>query len=57
MDKEALDTLASKGMQITYTNKSQFIAATSSVRDEFSGTFKDTLDRIKQTAKDIGEEE
>ena len=57
MDKEALDTLASKGMQITYPNKSQFIAATSSVRDEFSGTFKDTLDRIKQTAKDIGEEE
>ncbi|MDY2965365.1 MAG: TRAP transporter substrate-binding protein [Megasphaera massiliensis] len=57
MDKEALDTLASKGMKITYPNKEQFIAATQGVREEFSGAFTDTLNRIKQTAVDIKEGE
>lgn len=57
MDKEALDTLTSKGMKITYPDKKEFIEATEGVREQFGKNYKDTLDRIKEVAQEIREGE
>ena len=46
MDKEAITTLESKGMKVTYPEKERFIAASQGVRDKYGEAYKDILDRI-----------
>jgi TRAP-type C4-dicarboxylate transport system substrate-binding protein len=46
MDKEAISTLESQGMKVTYPEKQEFIDATQSVRDEFGKDYTDILNRV-----------
>lgn len=46
MDKEALDTLQSKGMKITYPDKSELIELTKEVRDIYGADYQEMLDKI-----------
>ena len=50
MEQEALETLQSEGMNITYPDKAEFISATQSVRDEYGKDYADILSRV-ETAK------
>lgn len=47
MEQEALETLQSEGMNVTYPDKSEFITATQSVRDEYGKDYADILSRIE----------
>ena len=46
MDKEAIKTLESKGMVVTYPDKKEFFTATEGVREKYGANFKSTLDQI-----------
>lgn len=48
MDKEAITTLESKGMTVTYPDKTDFIKETQNVRDSYGVDYKETLDRIAE---------
>ena len=50
MDKEAIFTLESKGMNVTYPNKQGFIQKSAIVREKYGATFKDLLDKIQALA-------
>ncbi len=50
MDKEAIVTLESKGMVVTYPDKSGFIEKSQAVRDHYGAAFKDIAERIKALA-------
>ena len=47
MEQEALETLQSEGMNITYPDKAEFISATQSVRDEYGKDYADILSRVE----------
>lgn len=47
MDQEAIRTLESKGMKVTYPDTAPFIVQTQSVREKFGESFKDILARIE----------
>lgn len=46
MDSEAIETLESKGMKITYPDKEELIALTQEVRDTYGADYKETLEKI-----------
>lgn len=46
MESEAIETLESKGMKVTYPDKEELIALTQSVRDTYGKEYQDTLDEI-----------
>lgn len=48
MDEEAIATLESKGMVVTYPDKQPFIEQTESVREKYGAEYMEMLDRIKQ---------
>lgn len=47
MEEEAIATLESEGMSVTYPDKAEFIAATQSVRDEYGKDYADILSRVE----------
>lgn len=47
MDKEAITTLESNGMKVTYPDKQEFINASQSVRDKYGKEFAETLKQIE----------
>ncbi len=47
MDGEAVKTLESHGMTVTYPDKKDFIEATQTIRDQYGAEYKDILERIK----------
>ena len=47
MEQEAMETLQSKGMNITYPDKAEFISTTQSVRDEYGKDYADVLSRVE----------
>lgn len=47
MDTEAITTLESKGMTVTYPDKTELIRETQSVRDTYGADYKETLDKIE----------
>lgn len=51
MDQEVIQTLESKGMEVTYPDKAPFVAQTQSVRERFGENFKDILARIETAGK------
>ncbi|MCR5536297.1 MAG: TRAP transporter substrate-binding protein [Succinivibrio sp.] len=51
MDKEAIANLESKGMKVTYPEKSEFISKTQSVRDKYGASFKEMAEKISALAK------
>ncbi len=51
MDKEAITTLQSKGMTVTYPDKTGFIEKSAKVRETYGSNFKAMLDRIAALAK------
>lgn len=50
MDKEAITTLESKGMVVTYPDKSGFIEKTAEVRARYGANFKEVAERIAALA-------
>lgn len=46
MDEEALETLQSKGMNITYPDKTELIELTQEVRDKYGANYQEILDKI-----------
>lgn len=50
MDKEAISTLESKGMKVTYPNKKGFIEKTQAVRDKYSQNFSELAKEIAALA-------
>lgn len=52
MDKEAIKTLESKGMKVTYPDKAAFISRTQGVRDHYSQNFKELAAQIAALAED-----
>lgn len=46
MNKEAIGTLKSKGMAVTYPDKKPFIEKSKSVRDKYGSRFTDTIAKI-----------
>lgn len=46
MDKEAVLSLASRGMKVTYPDKKPFIERTQGVRDKYGANFKEMAQRI-----------
>lgn len=51
MDKEAITTLESKGMKVTYPDKSGFIEKSAVVRERYGAAFKEVADRIAALAQ------
>ncbi len=51
MDKEAITTLESKGMKVTYPDKSGFIEKSAKVRAHYGASFKEVADRIAALAQ------
>lgn len=47
MDEEAIATLESQGMVVTYPDKAEFIEATQKVRDEYGKDYADILSRVE----------
>lgn len=47
MDSQAIETLESKGMKITYPDKEELIELTQEVRDTYGADYQETLDRIQ----------
>lgn len=47
MDSEAIETLESKGMVVTYPDKQGFIDATQSVRDQYGSEYADIIERVE----------
>ena len=47
MEEEAIATLESEGMTVTYPDKAEFITATQSVRDEYGKDYADILSRVE----------
>jgi tripartite ATP-independent transporter DctP family solute receptor len=47
MDKEAIATLESEGVKVTYPDKQEFIDASQIVRDSYGKEFEDTLKEIE----------
>ncbi len=50
MDKEAIVTLESKGMVVTYPDKTAFIEKSAKVREQYGAAFKNLLDRVAALA-------
>jgi tripartite ATP-independent transporter DctP family solute receptor len=50
MDKEAIVTLESKGMVVTYPDKQGFIEKSAPVREKYGAAFKTLLDRVAALA-------
>lgn len=48
MDQEALKTLESKGMKITYPDKQELIELTQGVRDTYGKDYQETLEKIAE---------
>jgi tripartite ATP-independent transporter DctP family solute receptor len=48
MDKEAVKTLESKGMKVTYPDKQPFVDATEDVRQQYGADYHDLLKRIEK---------
>ncbi len=51
MDKEAIITLESKGMKVTYPDKKGFIEKSAAVRQKYGAAFKEVGDRIAALAE------
>ncbi len=51
MDKEAIVTLESKGMKVTYPDKKGFIEKSAGVRAKYGAAFKEVADRIAALAQ------
>lgn len=47
MDAEAIETLESKGMVVTYPDKQGFIEATQSVRDQYGSEYADIIEKVE----------
>lgn len=47
MDAEAIETLESKGMVVTYPDKQGFIDATQSVRDQYGSEYAEIIERVE----------
>lgn len=47
MDAEAIETLESKGMVVTYPDKQGFIDATQSVRDQYGSEYAEIIEKVE----------